>query len=139
MLFQKKKDGTLRLCIDYRGLNQVTVKNKYPIPRIDELLDRLHGSNIFTKIDLRSRYYQITVKESHIPKITFRTRYGYYEFIVMSFALANAPTTFNRLMQDITRSPPPSASSWTVVSIANIVMLKTSCQRITRHCKTSNL
>ena len=101
MLFQKKKDGTLCLCIDYQGINQVIVKNKYLIPRIDELLDRLHGSKVFMKIDLRSGYYQIRVKESDVPKIAFSMRYGHYEFTIMSFGLTNAPMTFNRLMQDI--------------------------------------
>ncbi|MCO5602137.1 hypothetical protein L7F22_056265 [Adiantum nelumboides] len=103
VLFQKKKDGTLRLYIDYRGLNQVTVKNNYPLPCIDKLLDRLHGLKVFTKIDLRSGYYQIRIKEDDIPKNAFNTQYGHFEFIVVSFGLTNAPATFNRLMQDIFR------------------------------------
>ncbi|MCO5560562.1 hypothetical protein L7F22_014177 [Adiantum nelumboides] len=101
VLFNRKKDGTLRLCIDYRGLNQVTIKNKYAIPKIDKLLDRLQGSKIYSKIDLKFGYYQIKVKDEDIFKIGFHTRFDHYEFTVMPFGLTNAPATFNRLMTKI--------------------------------------
>ncbi|KAA0048090.1 hypothetical protein E6C27_scaffold385G001650 [Cucumis melo var. makuwa] len=98
VLFVKKKDGSMRLCIDYRKLNKVTVKNKYPLPRIDDLFDQLQGATVFFKIDLRSGYHQLRIKDSNVPKTVFCSRYEHYEFIVMSFCLTNAPTVFMDLM-----------------------------------------
>ncbi|KAL0534776.1 hypothetical protein IC582_029069 [Cucumis melo] len=103
VLFVKKNDGLMRLCIDYRELNKVTVKNKYPLPRIDDLFDQLQGATVFSKIDLRSGYHQLRIKDGDVPKTTFRSRYGHYEFIVMSFGLTNAPTMFMDLMNRVFR------------------------------------
>jgi hypothetical protein len=85
VLFVKKKDGSMRLCVDYRALNEVTIKNKYPLPRIDDLFDQLKGAKYFSKIDLRLGYFQLKIRESDIPKTAFVTRYGQFEFTVMSF------------------------------------------------------
>ena len=101
VLFVKKNDGSLRMCIDYRQLNKVTTKNKYHILRIDDLFDQLQGASNFLKIDLRSGYHQLRVKDSDILKTTFRTRYGHYEFVAMSFGLTNALASFMDLMNRV--------------------------------------
>jgi hypothetical protein len=90
VLFVEKKDGTQRMCVNYRSLNEVTIKNKYPLPRIEDLFDQMKGARVFSKIDLRSEYHQLKIRESDIPKTAFHTRYGLYEYTVMSFGLTNA-------------------------------------------------
>jgi hypothetical protein len=97
----EKKDGTQRMCVDYRSLNEVTIKNKYSLPRIEDLFDQMKGASVFSKIDLRLGYHQLKIRESDIPKTTFRTRYGLYEYTVMSFGLTNAPAYFMYLMNKV--------------------------------------
>jgi hypothetical protein len=100
----RKANGKLRMCVDYRALNKLTVKNRYQLPRIDELLDRLHGASVFAKLDLQSGYWQIKIAEEDIPKTAFRTRYGHYEWRVMPFSLTNAHATFQALMNNVLRT-----------------------------------
>jgi hypothetical protein len=114
-----KKDESLRLCVDYRPLNAVTINNKYPLSRIDVLFDQLVGAKVFSKIDLRSGYHQIKIRASDIPKTAFSTRYGLYEYLVMSFGLTNAPAYFMYLMNSVFM---PDQDKFVVVFIDDILV-----------------
>jgi hypothetical protein len=101
VLFVEKKDGTQWMCVDYCSLNEVTIKNKYPLPRIEDLFDQMKGASVFSKIDLRLGYHQLRIREPDIPKTAFRTRYGLHEYTMMSFRLMNTPVYFMYLMNKV--------------------------------------
>ena len=123
VLFAKKKDKTLRLPIDYRQLNRVTIKNRYPLPRIDDLFDQLRGARVYSKIDLRTGYHQLRVRDIDIPKTTFKTRYGHFEFMVMPFRLTNAPAAFMDLIHRIFQ---PYLDQFFVVFVDDILIYSQS-------------
>ncbi|GJW86143.1 putative reverse transcriptase domain-containing protein [Tanacetum coccineum] len=132
VLFVKKKDGSFRMCIDYRELNKLTVKNRYPLPRIDDLFDQLQGSSIYSKIDLRSGYHQLRVREQDVPKTAFRTRYGHYEFQVMPFGLTNAPAVFMDLMNRVCK---PYLDKFVIVFIDDILIYSKDEREHEEHLK----
>ncbi|KAD5318050.1 hypothetical protein E3N88_17996 [Mikania micrantha] len=119
ILFVKKKDGTYLMCIDYRELNKVTIKNRYTLPCIDDLYDQLQGSSYYSKIDLLSGYHQLRIEEEDIPKTTFRTRYGHYEFLVMPFGLTNAPAVFMDFMNRVCK---PYLDKFIIVFIIDMLI-----------------
>jgi hypothetical protein len=129
----KKKEESLRLCIDYCPLNAVTIKYKYPLPRIDVLFDQLVGAKVFSKIDLRSGYHQIKIRASDIPKTAFSTRYGMYEYLVMSFGLTNAPAYFMYMMNSVFM---PELDKFVVVFIDDILVYSKNEAEHAKHLHT---
>nr|GFA63574.1 putative reverse transcriptase domain-containing protein [Tanacetum cinerariifolium] len=132
VLFVKKKDGYFRMCIDYRELNKLTVKNHYPLPRIDDLFDQLQGSSVYSKIDLRSGYHQLRVRDEDIPKTAFRTRYGHYGFQVMSFGLTNTPAVFMDLMNRVCK---PYLDKFVIVIIDDILIYSRNKEEHANHLR----
>nr|GFA82174.1 reverse transcriptase domain-containing protein [Tanacetum cinerariifolium] len=133
VLFVKKKNGSFRMCIDYRELNKLTVKNRYPLPRIDDLFDQLQGSSVYSKIDLRSGYHQLRVREEDVLKTAFRTRYGHYEFQVMPFGLTNAPAVFMDLMNCVRK---PYLDKFMIVFYDDILIYSKNKKEHEEHLRT---
>ncbi|KAF5471929.1 hypothetical protein F2P56_008688 [Juglans regia] len=132
VLFVKKKDGTMRMCNNYRDLNKVTIKNKYPLPQIDDLLDKLQGASVFSKIELQSRYHQLKIKDQDVPKTAFWTHYRHFEFLVIPFRLTNATTEFVDLMNQIFRQ---YLDNFVVVIIDDILIYSQSDEEQKEHLR----
>ncbi|KAJ0507828.1 putative nucleotidyltransferase, Ribonuclease H [Helianthus annuus] len=133
VLFVKKKDGTFRMCIDYRELNKLTIKNRYPLPRIDDLFDQLQGSSFYSKIDIRSGHHQLRIQEESLLMTTFRTCYGHYEFLVMPFGLTNAPALFMDLMNRVSK---PYLDKFVIVFIDDILIYSRTKAEHEQHLRT---
>jgi len=133
VLLVKKKDGSSRLCVDYRQLNKLTIKNKYPLPRIDELMDQLHGAAVFSKINLRSGYHQTRVKSDDVQKTAFRSKYRHYEYVVMPFSVTNAPVLFMDYMNRIFK---PYLDKFVVVFIDDILIYSQTREEHAKHLRT---
>ena len=131
-LFVPKKDGRWRMCVDYRALNRQTVKDRYPLPRIDDLLDRLGKARHFTTLDLATGYHQIAVKEADIPKTAFRTQRGQFEFVVMPFGVTNAPSTFQRMMNQIFKD---EMDKFVLVYLDDILVYSATLQEHIQHIR----
>ena len=132
VLFASKKDGTLRFCVDYRALNDLTVKNSYPLPRIDEILDHLPKAKYFTGIDLRLGYHQIRLGEKSIPLTAFNTKYGHYEFLVLPFGLANGPASFMTLMNKVFEK---ELSKFVLVYVDDILIYSETWEEHLKHLR----
>nr|GFA60483.1 putative reverse transcriptase domain-containing protein [Tanacetum cinerariifolium] len=132
VLFVKNKDGSFRMCIDYSKLNKLTVKNRYPLLRIDDLFNQLQGSSVYSRIDLRSRYHQLHIKEEDIPITAFRTRYGHFEFQVMPFGLTNVPAVFMDLMNRVCK---PYLNKFVIVFIDDILVYSNDVEEHEKHLK----
>ena len=133
VLFAKKKDKTLRLCVDYRQMNKVTIKNRYPLSRIDDLFDQLRGAHVYSKIDLHTGYHQLRVRKADISKTAFRTRYEHFEFTVMPFGLTNVPTTFMDLMHRVFK---PYLDQFVVVFVDDILIYSKTEEEHEEHLRT---
>jgi hypothetical protein len=132
VLFVEKKNKSLRMCVDYCSLNEVTIKNKYPLRRIDDLFDQLKGAKYFSKVDLRSGYHQLKIRESDIPKTAFVTCYRRYEFTVMSFGLTNAPTYFMNLMNKVFME---ELDKFAIVFVGDILVYSKSVEEHEQHLR----
>ena len=132
ILLVKNKYGSMQMCIDYRGLNAITIKNKYPLARVDELFDQLHGARYFSKIDLHSGYHQVPIQIEDIAKMAFRTKFGHYEFLVMPFGLTNAPATFMTLMDGVLR---PYLGKFVVVFLDDILIFNKTEEEHIEHLR----